>query len=83
MTLAQFNMEGRIALVTGASSRGIGNGSAKILAEAGAKVFLVGIPHFMMHKEAELKANFTDPDEVISVKGMIMSAEPIEGRKDI
>ena len=41
MTLAQFNMDGRVALVTGASSRGIGNGSAKILAEAGAKVFLV------------------------------------------
>ena len=41
MTLAQFNMDGRVALVTGASSRGIGNGSAKILAEAGARVFLV------------------------------------------
>ena len=41
MTLAQFNMDGRVALITGASSRGIGTGSAKILAEAGAKVFLV------------------------------------------
>lgn len=41
MTLAQFNLENRVALITGASSRGIGNGSAKILAEAGAKVFLV------------------------------------------
>ena len=41
MTLAQFSMDGRVALITGASSRGIGNGSAKILAEAGAKVFLV------------------------------------------
>lgn len=50
MTLARFNMEGRIALVTGASSRGIGNGSAKILAEAGAKVFLVA------RREDKLKA---------------------------
>lgn len=41
MSLSQFNMDGRVALITGASSRGIGNGSAKILAEAGAKVFLV------------------------------------------
>lgn len=41
MTLAQFKLDGRVALITGASSRGIGNGSAKILAEAGAKVFLV------------------------------------------
>ena len=32
MTLAQFKLDGRVALITGASSRGIGNGSAKILA---------------------------------------------------
>jgi len=50
MTLAQFNMDGRVALITGASSRGIGNGSAKILAEAGAKVFLVA------RREEKLKA---------------------------
>jgi hypothetical protein len=53
------------------------------LSFSGAKVFLVGIPHFMTNKEAELKMNYTDPDEVVMVKGMIMSAEPIEGRKDI
>lgn len=41
MALKQFTMEGRVALITGASSRGIGSGSAKIMAEAGAKVFLV------------------------------------------
>ena len=41
MSVSQFMVNGRIALITGASSRGIGNGSAKILAEAGAKVFLV------------------------------------------
>ena len=41
MSLSQFRLDGRVALVTGASSRGIGNASAKILAEAGAKVFLV------------------------------------------
>ena len=50
MTLAQFNMDGRAALITGASSRGIGNASAKILAEAGAKVFLVA------RREEKLKA---------------------------
>lgn len=41
MSLKSFDMTGRVALVTGASSRGIGSGAAKIMAEAGAKVFLV------------------------------------------
>lgn len=38
--LDKFNLDGRVALITGASSQGIGNGAAKILAAAGAKVFL-------------------------------------------
>lgn len=37
----RFDLSGRVALITGASTRGIGSGAAKILVEAGAKVFLV------------------------------------------
>lgn len=35
-----FDLSGRVALVTGASSYGIGSVSAKVLAANGAKVFL-------------------------------------------
>ena len=35
------NLEGRVALITGASSWGIGGGAARLLAQHGAKVFLV------------------------------------------
>ena len=44
-----MDLTGRVALITGASSRGIGSGAAKKLAEHGAKVFLLA------RREAELQ----------------------------
>lgn len=40
MTKDILDVTGKVAFITGASSRGIGSGSAKILVEHGAKVFL-------------------------------------------
>lgn len=37
----KLDLSGRVALITGASSRGIGSGAAEALSQAGAKVFLV------------------------------------------
>ena len=39
-----LDLTGRVALVTGGSSIGIGSASAKLFADAGAKVFLVSLP---------------------------------------
>ena len=35
-----LDLTGKVAFITGASSRGIGSGTAKVLSEHGAKVFL-------------------------------------------
>lgn len=49
----------------------------------GAKVVLVGLHQLVQDKEAELKLNFEEPREEISIKGRVVSADVIEGRKDI
>ena len=41
MSTDVFNIQDRVAIITGASSRGIGNSAAKELAAHGAKVCLV------------------------------------------
>lgn len=55
MSLQQkYDLTGRVALISGASSRGIGYGSARALAEQGAKVFLVARREEMLAEKAAL-----------------------------
>ncbi len=49
----------------------------------GAKVVLVGLHQLVVNKDAELKLRFIEPNEELAIKGMIVSADVIEGRKDI
>lgn len=53
------------------------------LSFCGAKAVLMGLAQFLTGKEATLSLDFTDPSETVTVKGTIVSAEPVEGRKDI
>lgn len=50
---------------------------------SGAKVVLVGLPQYMVNKEAELRISFDEPSERVCIKGVIKSANSIEGRRDI
>lgn len=53
------------------------------LSFSGAKIILLGLSQFLTNKPACLRLDFTEPDETILIKGIIVSAELIEGRKDI
>ncbi len=50
---------------------------------SGAKVILVGLSQYLANKEATLRIDFEEPAETVSIRGMVVSADLIEGRKDI
>jgi len=50
---------------------------------SGAKVILMGLSQFLTNKEAILRLEFTDTMEVVQIRGTIVNADLIEGRKDI
>lgn len=50
---------------------------------SGAKIIIMGIANFIKGKDCVLRFMFSDPDEVVDVKGVAVAANPLEGRKDI
>lgn len=50
---------------------------------SGAKVVLVGLAQFVRDKVAVLRFSFDDTQEIVDVKGLIVGADQVEGRKDL
>lgn len=50
---------------------------------SGAKVLIMGLAKFLVNKECALRFEFQEPDETLDVKGVIVTAEGLEGRSDI
>ena len=53
------------------------------LSFGGAKIVLLGLAQFLINKDVSLQFEFEDPHEIINLKGVIVNASFIEGRKDI
>ena len=50
---------------------------------SGARVILIGLSQYLSGKEAVLRLEFNEPSEILSIKGTVVSADLIQGRKDI
>ncbi|MEL3907406.1 MAG: PilZ domain-containing protein [Treponemataceae bacterium] len=50
---------------------------------SGVKLVLVGIANFLMGQETTVKFEFDNPQTSIGVKGKVVRAEHVEGRKDL
>ena len=50
---------------------------------SGTKIIIMGLPNFLKGKECTIRFMFNDPDEVIDVKGTIVQADAVEGRRDL
>ena len=50
---------------------------------SGTKIIIMGLPNFLKGKECVIRFMFEEPGEIIDVKGTIMQADPVEGRRDL
>lgn len=53
------------------------------LSFSGAKIIVLGVPKFLEKKDCIIRLLFTEPNEIIDVKGTIVSATAVEGRQDL
>lgn len=53
------------------------------LSFSGAKIMLMGLQKFIENRDAVLEIFFEDPPETVLIRGKIVEALPIDGRKDI
>ncbi|SHH84347.1 2-dehydro-3-deoxy-D-gluconate 5-dehydrogenase KduD [Clostridium grantii] len=74
MILDQFNLEGKVAIVTGAST-GLGQGMVLGMAEAGANV--VGVDYVEMPETQEMVEKLGK--KFLGIKANLLSLDPIEG----
>ena len=50
---------------------------------SGAKIIMMGVPKYLVDREAALLVEFEDPHENMLIKGKTIRAEEVEGRKDL
>jgi hypothetical protein len=50
---------------------------------SGAKIIMVGVAKFLVDRDAAIRLDFDDPRESYLIKGKLVRAEDVEGRKDL
>ncbi len=53
------------------------------LSFTGAKIIVLGVPKFLANKDCVIRLLFTEPNEIVDVKGTIVSVNTVEGRKEL
>lgn len=53
------------------------------LSFSGAKIIVLGVPQLLENKDCIIKFLFTEPSEIVGVKGTIVSVAPVEGRREL
>jgi len=50
---------------------------------SGSKIIMMGVAKFLLDKEGVLRLDFNDPREAFTIKGKIVRAENVEGKKEM
>ncbi len=53
------------------------------LSFTGSKIIVLGVPKFLENKDCIIRLLFSEPTEIIDVKGTIVSVKTVEGRQDL